>query len=179
MRPVVSNGISYRFHCDAIVIHEPKNESAKILAGSIAGPGMAVKAFRAAVQSGRNFWPSFDWTPASAHGGRSYIMIPDDGLRLSQPHKLDYGLVQISFAARMPNLLTSRYPETVWQHLDKATTTPLKREWMPFIIDTLRDSGRLITPAIQHNLAMAICRVDDAALDQIVRSGIKHGRIKI
>ena len=178
MRSAVQNGLCYRFHCDAVVIHETPGGRPELFAASIAGATAAIKAFRASVGSGRHLWPSFDWTPDSGHG-RTFLAIPESGVRLSQPHRLDYGLAQISFVARMPNLLTSRYPETVWQYLDKSTTTPLKREWMPFVIDTLKDAGKIVTPKIQHNLSMALCYVDDDTLDKIIRSGIKHGRIAI
>lgn len=181
MRAAATNGLNYRFHCDGVVIHESAiSGRPEILAASIAGPAQAIKALRGSVGSGiRSIWPSFDWLPAGSSGGKSYCMIPESGLRFSQTHRLGFGLVHMCFVAKMPTLLPSRLPETLWQYLDKTTTTPLKREWMDFIVSMLKESGKIITPKWQHNLNMAICHADDATLDAIVRSGIKHGKISI
>lgn len=151
-----------------------------VLAASIAGPGVAVKALRASLYGKGNGRPSFDWTaPGEQYAKKTYLGLPDRGMKCSKPNRLEYGLFHIVMIARDPTLIHSRMPEALWQHLEKTTTTPIKREWMPWIASALVETKRIIHPETEHNCAMAICTADDNVIDKIVMAAVASGRVKI
>ena len=169
------DGANYVFQCDGIVIHNNQ-----LMAASIAGPGVAVKALRASLYGKASVKPSFDWTkPGETWPKETYVGLAEGGVKCSKPHKMSYGLFHVAIVARTPTLLHSRYPEALWQHLEKTTTTPIRREWMSWIAEALKATKRLVHPDLEHNLSMAICTADDDVLDKIVMAAVSSGRVKI
>ncbi len=150
------------------------------MAASIAGPGVAIKALRASLFGKGGARPSFDWTaPDETWAKSTYLGLPDRGMKCSKPHRLEYGLFHMVMVARDPTLIHSRVAEALWQHLEKTTTTPLKKAWMPEIAEALKAINRLVHPEKEHNLSMAICTADDDVLDKIVSAAVSSGRFKI
>ncbi len=150
----------------------------EILAASVAGPGVAVKALRASLAG--KVRPSFDWTePQQTYSKRNYLRLPESGMKCSKPHKLEFGLYHMTFVAKSPTLLHTRTTETLWQHLEKVTTTPMKRSWMEWVADTLLATKRLVEPEYQFGLSMAICTATDDVLDKIVMAAVSSGKVAI
>lgn len=150
------------------------------MAASVAGPGVAIKALRASIVNKGGGRPSFDWTePGENYSKKNYLHLPDCGVKCSKPHRLEYGLFHVSFIARTPTLLHSLTEETLWQHLEKTTTTPMRRDWMGWIASTLKETKRLVKPEYEHGLVMAICTADDAILDKIVSAAVSSGKVTI
>lgn len=149
------------------------------MAASIAGPGVAIKALRASL-AGKQSRPSFDFTePTKLYSTRNYLTTPEGGVKCSKPHKLEFGLYHMTFVARTPTLLHSPTEETLWQHLERTTTTPIKREWMGWISDTLRATKRLSVPEYEFGLSMLLCTATDDILDKIVKAAVETGKVTI
>lgn len=83
--------------------------------------------------------------------------------------------------ARLPNLILNRSEEALWQHLGETTTTPIKREWMPWIIAALESPRvqKLVKPSTCVGCDVGLCLVTDEDLDQLVSAAIKSGKVGI
>jgi hypothetical protein len=71
--------------------------------------------------------------------------------------------------------------EAIWQHLELTTTTPLKREWMSWLVPILRAKriNKLQAPRLCIGCDVAVCTATDEDLDMIVTTAVKEGRVGI
>jgi hypothetical protein len=94
-------------------------------------------------------------------------------------HKLGYGQAHALFVARTPGFLKVVTPETLWQQLnDTRFTTPLLREWMPYIERSLREED-LLEEAHVYHCNCGILSAQTRHLDEIVTRGIRDRHILI
>ena len=93
--------------------------------------------------------------------------------------KMGYGLAHAIFVTRTPGFMKVVSEESLWQELnDVRFTTPLLREWLPYIEGQLRDH-ELLENAQVFNVSCGILNLNTDALDRIVSEGIKSGAIHI
>jgi hypothetical protein len=97
----------------------------------------------------------------------------------TEVHRLSYGLAHALFKARTPGLLVSLAEEALWQELNTTRfTTPLLREWMPWLTNQLLDHG-LLVEADCHRCRCGVLPATTADLDAVVSRGLQEGHITI
>ena len=100
-------------------------------------------------------------------------------MRVYRAAKLDYGMAHVVCVARMKNLILNVCEESLWQWLEANTTTPMKREWMPWITTGLRGRNVLCLPKYQIGFRVGLCVATDGILDDLVKAAVKSGRVKL
>lgn len=94
-------------------------------------------------------------------------------------HKLGYGMAHALFITRMPGFMKVITEESLWQELkDVRFTTPILREWMPYIEQTLRYEGRL-EDAHTFGCRCGILSASTKHLDEIVSQGLQQRELII
>lgn len=93
--------------------------------------------------------------------------------------KLRYGQVHAMFIARSPGFMRVIGEESLWQELMSTRyTTPMIREWLPFVTKQLMDQNILkFCPSFNAKCGELVATVEQ--LDRIVSSGLSTGAIKI
>jgi hypothetical protein len=92
-------------------------------------------------------------------------------------HKLGFGLIHALFMTRMPGFMKVVTPESLWQELKKERfTTPIIKEWMPYIEGKLRE-GELLEDAHVFNCNCGVLSAVTKQLDAIVCEGIQLGQL--
>jgi hypothetical protein len=94
-------------------------------------------------------------------------------------HRLGYNQVHCLAVVKDPRLMPCVTEESLWQKLRSPLyTTPLLREWMPWLMQNLvADSLLVKLPAFQCN--PGLLTVDDAGLDTLVSRGVGTGALSI
>ena len=94
-------------------------------------------------------------------------------------HKMGYGMAHALFITRMDGFMKVVSEEALWQELqDVRFTTPLLREWMPYIEQTLRSEERL-EDAHAFNCHCGILSASTKSLDEIVSQGFQQRELII
>lgn len=94
-------------------------------------------------------------------------------------HKLGYGLVHAMFLARMDGFMRVVTPESLWQELNHVRfTTPILREWLPYLERELRQRDRLEEAQV-FNCACGVLSATTKSLDEIVSEGLQNYEIRI
>ena len=94
-------------------------------------------------------------------------------------HKLGYGMAHAVFLTRLPGFLKRVTEETLWQELKSTRfTTPILREWMPWIERRLRDEDRL-EDAHGFHCQCGILSATTPSLDAIVSEGLQTRELLI
>lgn len=94
-------------------------------------------------------------------------------------HRLGYGMMHALFMTRMPGFMRVITPDALWSELKNIRyTTPLIREWMPYIETTLREQD-LLEDAHVFNCTCGVLSATTKNLDDIVEKGIQEGIIHI
>lgn len=94
-------------------------------------------------------------------------------------HKLGFGLVHALFITRMPGFLKVVSEESLWQELTGPRfTTPLLREWMPYIEKQLRNNQEL-EDAHTFGCHCGVLSATTKSLDEIVTRGLQRYEIEI
>lgn len=87
-------------------------------------------------------------------------------------HKLGYGLAHALFVTRAPGFMKVVTPESLWRELHATRfTTPILREWVPYIDQQLRAEERL-EDAHAFRCRCGILTATTATLDQVVAAGL-------
>jgi hypothetical protein len=98
---------------------------------------------------------------------------------LCYQHKLGFGLCHALFVTKAPGFLLVLSEEALWQELNTTRfTTPLLREWMPYLEQQLRDCNRL-EDAHVYGCRCGILTATTKKLDEIVIAGLTSGEIVI
>ena len=94
-------------------------------------------------------------------------------------HRLEYGSAHALFITKVPGFLLSTDEEAVWQELNTDRfTTPLVREWMPWLMKALAEKKFLVeAECYRCKCGELTCTTE--ALDEIVGEGIKAGHLKL
>ena len=94
-------------------------------------------------------------------------------------HKLGYGMAHALFITRMPGFMKTVTEESLWQELKTVRfTTPILREWMPYIEKTLRHEDRLEN-AHTFGCECGILSATTQSLDKIVSEGLQQRELII
>ena len=94
-------------------------------------------------------------------------------------HKLDYGMAHAMFITKAPGFMKVVTDETIWQELtDTRFTTPILREWVPYISKQMR-AKEILEEAHCFNCNSGFMSANTADLDNIVTEGLRFGEIHI
>lgn len=94
-------------------------------------------------------------------------------------HKLGYGMAHALFVTRMPGFMKVISEESLWQELKQVRfTTPILREWMPYIEKTLRYDERL-EDAHTFGCNCGILSASTNHIDEVVSQGLKRRELII
>lgn len=85
----------------------------------------------------------------------------------------------MTMLAKSPALLHATDEESLWQHLERTTTTPILREWIGWITEALEAVGKLRRPTLQDGLSMLICTADDLTLDRLVGAAVCSNKVDL
>lgn len=106
------------------------------------------------------------------------LMPTSDGYNV-YTHKIGYGMAHALFVTRMQGFMKVITPESLWQELNTVRfTTPILREWIPYVEKTLRENERLEN-AHTFNCECGVLSVSTKALDEVVSEGLKRREIII
>ena len=94
-------------------------------------------------------------------------------------HKLGYGMAHALFMTRMPGFMKVVTEESLWQELNSPRfTTPVLREWIPYIESTLRFEDRL-EDAHVFGCRCGVLTATTQSLDKIVTEGLQQQELII
>lgn len=106
------------------------------------------------------------------------LMPSGDGYQ-TYVHKLGYGQAHALFITKSPGFMKVVTPESLWQELnDVRFTTPLLRDWIPYIAEQLQEDG-LLEEANIFNCNCGVLSASTKHLDEIVSRGLREGKISI
>ena len=114
------------------------------------------------------------------YGGRNpgRLSAGQSGYRI-YVNKLEYGLCHALFASKEPGFMTTITPEALWEELnDTRFTTPILREWMPYLEKKLRKKS-LLEEAWCFRCNAGFITASSEHLDTIVSEGLQTGEIAI
>jgi hypothetical protein len=98
---------------------------------------------------------------------------------LCYQHKLGYGMAHAIFVSKAPGFMLVMSEPALWQELKSTRfTTPLLREWMPYVEAGLRAVNRL-EDAHCYGCLCGLLTATTQKLDEIVIDGLKEGQIII
>jgi hypothetical protein len=152
---------------------------------SAAGPQTSIKALRAVLHTKKMVFdlslsrhePDTGGEDGDVEGG-TRLYRAGDGYTI-RTHHLGLNVHHLVAVADTPGLLMSLDEESVWQALlADRFTTPLLREWMPYLVEQLLIENAIRRPEA-YGCAPAVLLADDAVLDEIVRRGLNEGTITI
>ncbi len=94
-------------------------------------------------------------------------------------HKLGFGLAHALLVSKTPGFLMTVSEESLWQQLNTTKfSTPLLREWAPFLERKLREICRL-EDAHCYGCHCGILSATTSLLDELVVDGLTSGEIAI
>jgi hypothetical protein len=174
----------HTLHC--VQFAHDRNHS--VLVASVAGPQTAVKSFAAALNENVKLTINCDdFEIIDSDGEQLAIRKAVDFSRVGggqgrykcHMHRLGYNQVHCLAVVKDPWLMPCVTEESLWQKLRSPLyTTPLLREWMPWLMQNLISDSLLVKlPAFQCNPGMLT--VDDTGLDALVSRGVGTGALKI
>ena len=159
-----------------------------VLVASVAGPQTAVKSFAAALNENVKLTVTcraFEIVDADGERGavrnwQEFNRVPGgQGKYKCHMHRLGYNQIHCLAVVKDPRLMSCITEESLWQKLRSTTyTTPLLREWMPWLMQNLiADSLLVKLPAFQCH--PGLLTVDDTGLDTLVSRGVGTGALSI
>jgi hypothetical protein len=111
------------------------------------------------------------WTPSR--------LVKTDELYDCHTQKLDHGLMHAIFITRAEGFMPTLTDEALWRELlDTRFTTPILRDWLPYIRTQL-EKLELLVMASSFNVRCGMLSATDENLDFIVSTGLKKGLILI
>jgi len=100
-------------------------------------------------------------------------------MRVYQPSKLDYGMAHIICVSRARSLLLNICDEAIWQWLNANTTTPIRREWMPWLVRMLETTNRIYRPETQFNCDVGFIDATTEHVDKLVKAMVRSGKARL
>jgi hypothetical protein len=149
-----------------------------LLAASLIGSSTEVKAWRAALNAdaGTSKGLSLHWR---AVGGHQNVWTLDEDGYACHTLKLGESLWHLVLLSRRPEFLPCVDEEGVWTYLEKATTTPLQRHWMGWLMDALKERGHLTDVPSLGYCNCGLVNVTNRQLDELVQAGLYRREIQI
>jgi|GEM_PF-6456683 len=174
----------HRLHC----LQFAYDRNGSILVASVAGPQTAVKSFAAALNENVKLTVNCQgFAIVDADGEQQDINTSREFTRVGggqgrykcHMHRLGYNQVHCLAVVKDAWLMPCVTEDSLWQKLRSPRyTTPLLREWMPWLMQNLVDEGLLEKlPAFQCQPGMLTA--DDSHLDALVTRGVGIGALKI
>ena len=158
-----------------------------IVLASVAGPQTAVKSFAAALNENCKLKVNVDGMEVQLADGsqepvqrwRDFERAPGQGKYKVVMHRLGFNSVHCTARLKDPRLLPCLTDEALWAQLrSNRFTTPLLREWVPWLMRTMLEDGKLEKlPAFQCQ--PGLLAMDDGDLDGLVSRGISEGRLTV
>lgn len=168
-----SRSSRFQVRCDAIGVHDDQ-----ILLLSVAGPETSVKALTAGMRSSGQDQKRIDYTVHLGDIHRTHMARCPDGYRVYHT-KLAYGLWHVLCLAKRDGFMPVVSEESLWQLLQgDQFTTPLLREWMPWLCDAMKERGAMVE-LNQCGCHAGLLLADNELLDELVGDGIKSGQLRI
>jgi hypothetical protein len=158
-----------------------------IVLASVAGPQTAVKSFAAALNENCKLKVNVDgFTVIQPDGStlpaerwRDFERVPGQGKYKCTMHRLGYNYVQCTSQLMDPRLTPSLTDEVLWSQLRSARfTTPLLKEWVPWLMQALLSGGQL-EKLHAFQCQPGLLTLDDPGLDSLVTKGITEGYLHI
>ena len=157
----------------------------ELLLVSLVAPSQNIKQIRAILNKGANATIMAGGVRVNQPSREEWYshqpgkLVPTTSNYLTFTLKLSYGLVHALFLTTSDGFMKVVTPESLWQQLNNTRfTTPLLREWMPFIEEALRADG-LLEEAHSFNCTCGVLSATTKHLDQIVSRGLYDGQIHI
>jgi len=174
----------HRLHC----VQFAYDSGYSVRVASVAGPQTAVKSFAAALNDNVKLVVNCQgFEIVDADGEQRAVRTTIDFSRVPggqgrykcHMHRLGYNQVHCLAVVKDSRLMPCVTEESLWQKLRSPLyTTPLLREWMPWLMQHLIADGLLVKlPAFQCN--PGLLTVDDAGLDALVSRGVGTGALNI
>src|ERR1043165_8480584 len=163
----------FQLRCDAIGMHDDQ-----MLLLSVIGPETSVKALTAGLRSSGRDQRRIDYTVHAGNINRTHLARCPEGYRIYRT-KFDYGLWHVLCLGKREGFMPVMTEETIWQLLQKDQfTTPLLREWVPWLLQTMKKQGAVI-PLTQYGCQAGLLLADNETLDTLVCEGIQNGHLGI
>lgn len=163
----------FKVRCDAVGLHEDE-----VLLLSVAGPETSLKALTAGLRSSGQDQKRIEYAARVGGINSKRLTKCPAGYRVYRT-KLDYGLWHVLCLAQREGFVPVLTEESVWQLLQKAPfTTPLLREWMPWLFREMMDRESIVE-LTQHGCRAGLLLADNDTLDALVSEGIRAGRLGI
>lgn len=163
----------FSMRCDAIGLHDDA-----ILLLSVVGSETSVKALTAGLRSSGKDQKWIDYSAQVGNVNAGRLTKCPDGYRIHRT-KLAYGLWHVLCLAKRPGFMPVMTEGSLWQLLQKDPfTTPLLREWMPWLFREMKNRGPIVEltgSGCQAGLLLA----DNKTLDALVSEGIRKGHLMI
>jgi hypothetical protein len=168
-----SRASRFKLRCDAIGLHEQE-----ILLLSVAGPETSVKALIAGLRGSGQSQRRIDYSAQVGSVRETRLAQCPAGYRVYRT-KLDYGLWHVLCLARRDSFLPVLTEETIWQLLQRDPfTTPILREWMPWLFATMTERKAIIA-LTQWGCQAGLLLASNDLLDRLVTDGIQNGHLAI
>jgi hypothetical protein len=180
---------AHKLKCDAIAVDREGPGDGRIMLLSAAGSATQVKSLVAALRSKARvtFHPEMPPREVVYQDGeirherdfhcwksRRY----DSGYRVYRT-RLDGDYWHVLLVADVEGFLPILDEDTLWQELrDVRFTTPLLREWVPWLMERMR-AERLLVPLEQAGCKAGWLRATTEQLDELVSHGVKGGALKL
>jgi hypothetical protein len=159
--------------CDAIGLHDHE-----MLLLSVVGPETSVKALTAGLRSSGKEQKRVEYSIQVGDVSGGALSRCPDGYRIYRT-RLDYGLWHVLCLAKRQGFMAVMTDEALWQHLQgDQFTTPLLREWIPWLKQRMKDRG-VVVELSQSGCQAGLVLAGDATLDKLVSEGITEGHLAI
>ena len=150
-----------------------QNQKAKAIRALLSGGAGGIRISASGVQIARN--PG-DWDKKSIG---NYKLMPSDDGYYSFVERRDFGMCHVLFISHMEGFMPVVDDTAIWSELKSDRyTTPILREWMPYIKEQLEGRG-LLKMCWQYRSQCATITATTEHLDDIVSTGLKSRRIEI
>src|SRR5579872_6247522 len=168
-----SRSSRFQLRCDAVGLYEDE-----MLLLSVIGAETGVKALTAGLRSSVSDQRRIEYSVHVGPVNRTRLSKCANGYRVYRT-KLAYGLWHVLCLGQREGFLPAVTDESLWQLLlADRFTTPLLRDWIPWLREEMKRRGSLVeltTFGCQAGLLLA----DGEALDALVSDGIKSGCLRI
>ncbi|MFO0803419.1 MAG: hypothetical protein U0791_09900 [Gemmataceae bacterium] len=162
---------TFRVHCNGIALNQ--NE---LLLLSVIGPETSVKAVTAALHSSEKDQQRIEYSVHAGEVQSSHTSKSPTGYQVHRA-KLCYDLWHVLLLSRRPGFLPVRSDNALWQHFrSDQFSTPLLREWIPWLRNELVRHGKLIA-LTRTGCEAAVLETDSELLDELVSQGLRSRRL--
>jgi hypothetical protein len=163
----------FQLHCDAVGLHEDE-----MLLLSVVGAETSVKALTAGLRASGRDQKRIDYSANVGPVSRVRLTRHGDGYRIHRT-RLNYGLWHVLCLAKREGFMPVLNEGSLWQMLQgDRFTTPLLRDWMPWLREEMRKRGQLVE-LNQSGCQAGLLLADNDALDELVADGVKRGHLRI